>query len=199
LNSSQAKQQVFISTMFGIWDAYVPRINTIVVNWEPDLSELSAEVVAIGGWGGGACQPTGTAPSQPAAPTITSHATAGTRTWQYFIVAANATGNSAPGAISTITTGPATLSTGEFLRLTWAPVAGATQYKVMCLTSGGTPAQTGLIGTTTVPTLDDVGFAVPTFSLQEFLRTLGYRTNTTPITDKLGFTQLASEAHVRGW
>jgi hypothetical protein len=71
---------------------------------------------------------------------------------ELIIVAANATGNSAPGAITTITTGPATLSTGGFLRLTWAPVAGATQYKVMRLTSGGRPAQTGLIATTTATT-----------------------------------------------
>jgi hypothetical protein len=199
LNSSQAKQQVFISTMFGIWDAYVPRINTLVVNWETDLSELSAEVVAIGGWGGGSCQPAGSVPPQPAAPTITPHGAAGTQTWQYFIVAVNATGNSDPGPISTLTTGPATLSAGNSLQLTWAAVAGATQYKVMRLTSGGTPAQTGLIGTTTATTLDDVGLGVPTFSFQEFLRTLGYRTHTTPSTDKLGFTQLATEAHARGW
>jgi hypothetical protein len=199
LNSSQAKQQVFISTMFGIWDAYVPRINTLVVNWETDLSELAAEVVAIGGWGGGTCQPAGSVPPQPAAPTITPHGAAGTQTWQYFIVAVNATGNSDPGPISTLTTGPATLSPGNSLQLTWAAVAGATQYKVMRLTSGGTPAQTGLIGTTTATTLDDVGLGVPTFSFQEFLRTLGYRTHTTPSTDKLGFTQLATEAHARGW
>lgn len=199
LNSSPAKQQVFISTMFGIWDAYVPRINTMVVTWQTDLSELSAEVVAIGGWGSGACQPTGTVPPQPAAPAIAPQGTAGTRTWQYFIVATNATGNSDPGAISTLTTGPATLSTEHFLRLTWAAVAGATQYKVMRLTSGGTPAQTGLIATTTATTFDDVGLAVPTFSFQEFLRTLGYRTHTTPSTAKLGFTQLATEAHARSW
>jgi hypothetical protein len=138
-------------------------------------------------------------PAQPAAPTITSHAAAGTRTWQYFIVAANATGNSDPGAIGTLATGPDTLSASDPLRLIWAPVAGATQYKVMRLTSGGTPAQTGLVATTTATTLDDVGLAVPTFSFQEFLRTLGYRTSTTPIVDKLGFTQLATEAHARGW
>jgi hypothetical protein len=199
LHSSDAKQQVFISTMFGIWDAYAPRINTIVVNWETDLSELSAEVVAIGGWGGGTCQPSGSVPPQPAAPTIARHGTAGAQTWQYFIVAANATGNSDPGAISTLTTGPAALSTDDFLELTWAPVAGATQYKVMRLASGGTPSQTGLIGTTTATRFDDVGLAVPTFSLQEFLRTLGYRAHTIPGSDKLGFTQLATEAHARGW
>jgi hypothetical protein len=101
--------------------------------------------------------------------------------------------------ISTLTTGPATLSTDHFLRLTWAPVAGATQYKVMRLASGGTPAQTGLIATTTATTFDDIGLGVPTFSFQEFLRTLGYRTHTTPSTAKLGFTQLATEAHARNW
>jgi hypothetical protein len=40
---------------------------------------------------------------------------------------------------------------------------------------------------------------VPTFSFQKCLRALGYRTHTTPSTDKLGVTQLATEAHARGW
>jgi hypothetical protein len=48
-------------------------------------------------------------------------------------------------------------------------------------------------------TLDDTGLAVPAFQLQEFLRTLGYRTYTTSVGDKPGFTQLASEAHAREW
>jgi hypothetical protein len=199
LHGSQAQQQVFLSTMFGIWDAYYPRINTMVINWEVDLSELSAEFVANSGWGGASCQPTGSVPSTPTAPTLALHGATGTHTWQYYILAGNATGSSAPGAITTITNGPAALSSTSFVHLTWAPVAGATQYKVMRLTSGGQPSQTGAIATTSATSFDDTGLAVPAFSLQEFLRTLGYRTSTTPVGDKLGFTQLATEAHARGW
>jgi hypothetical protein len=199
LNSSQAHQQIFISTMFGIWDAFYPRINTMVITWEADLSEYSAQSVAIGGWGGACQAPAGAPPATPAALTVTPHGTAGSRTWQYYVVGVNASGNSVPGAIATTTTGAASLSATSFNRLTWAPAAGATQYKVMRFAAGGTPAQTGLIATTTATTLDDVGLASSTFVFQEFLRTLGYRTSTTPVTDKLGFTQIATEAHARGW
>jgi hypothetical protein len=199
LGSSEAHQQVFISTMFGIWDAFYPRINTMVINWESDLSEYSAEAVAIGGWGGACQAPAGSPPATPHAPTVTPHGTAGSQTWQYYVVAVNGSGNSAPGAIATTTTGAASLSAASFNRLTWAPVAGATQYKVMRFEAGGTPAQTGLIATTAATTLDDVGLASSTFIFQEFLRTLGYRTSATPIIDKLGLTQIAAEAHARGW
>ncbi|HMG53595.1 MAG TPA: hypothetical protein VK601_08935, partial [Kofleriaceae bacterium] len=199
LDSSEAKQQIFLLTMFGIWDAYYPRIHTMVVNWEVDLPELFAEVVANGAWSGASCQPTGSVPATPTAPTLAPHGAAGTATWQYYLLAGNATGSSAPGAIATITSGPSALSPTSFVHLTWAPVAGATQYKVMRLTSGGQPAQTGAIATTSATAFDDTGLAVAAFNLQEFLRTLGYRTYTTPVGDKLGFLQLASEAHARGW
>ncbi len=44
LGSSLGKQQSFVAAMFGIWDAYYPRIPTMVFNWEADLSEQSAEL-----------------------------------------------------------------------------------------------------------------------------------------------------------
>ena len=199
LNSSQVHQQIFISTMFGIWDVFYPRINTMVINWESDLSEYSAEVVSIGGWGGACQAPVGAPPAAPQAVTVTPHGSAGSQTWQYYVVAVNGGGNSVPSAIAATTTGAASLSAANFNRLTWAPVAGATQYKVMRFAVGVAPAQTGLIATTAATTLDDVGLASSTFIFQEFLRTLGYRTNATPVTDKLGFTQIATEAHARGW
>jgi hypothetical protein len=199
LHSSEVNQQIFISTMFGIWDAYYPRITTMVVTWEVDLPELFAEVVANGAWAGASCQPTGSVPATPTAPALALHGAPGRRTWQYYILAGNATGSSAPGAIATITSGPAALSSTAFVHLSWAAVAGATQYKVMRLTSGGLPAETGAIATTSATSFDDTGLAVPAFNLQEFLRTLGYRTYTTPVVDKLGFRQLATEAHARGW
>lgn len=200
LGSSEAKQRTFVSTMFGIWDVYSPRIGTVVFNWQTDLSEYSAQVVAIGGWGGGGCQaPAGAAPPSPAAPAVTVHGAAGTRTWRYYVVASNANGNSQPSPIATISNGAATLSTSQFLRLTWTPVAGATSYKVMRFASGGTPISTGLVATVTSPSFDDTGAPSSTYNFQEFIRTLGLRTNTTPVVDKPAFTQLATEAHARGW
>lgn len=200
LNSSETKQQTFVSTIFGIWDAYSPRISTVVFNWQTDLTEYSAQVVAIGGWGGGGCQaPAGAPPATPAAPSVSVQGAAGTRTWRYYVVAQNASGNSQPSAITTISNGAATLSATQFNRLTWAPVAGATGYKVMRFASGGSPVSTGLIATVTSPTFDDTGAASSTYNFQEFIRTLGLRTNTNPVVEKPAFTQLATEAHARGW
>lgn len=200
LGSSDAKQAVFVQTMFGIWDAYYPRIPTIVFNWEMDLSEYSAQVVAIGGWGSAACQgPTGAPPAAPAAPVVTPRGPTGNRTWQYYIVACNGGGNSQTGAIAATTTGAATLSATSYNRLSWAAVPGATSYRVMRYAAGGAPATTGQIAVTTATTLDDTGLASSTFIFQEFLRTLGLRTHTTPIVDKPALGQLGSEAHARGW
>jgi hypothetical protein len=200
LGSSNAAQQIFISTMFGIWDAYSPRITTVVFNWEMDLSEYTAEVVAIGGWGSGTCQaPAGSPPAAPAAPTVTARGTTGTRTWQYYVVAVNANGNSLPGAITTISNGAAALSAASYNRITWPAVPGATSYRVMRFSSGGAPSTTGQISSTTATTLDDPGLASSTYLFQEFIRTLGFRTHTTPITDKPALLQLGTEAHARGW
>ena len=202
LASSLAQQQSFVTAMFGIWDAYHPRIPTVVFNWEVDLSEQLAQLVAIGGWGGGSCQaPAGAPPGAPGAPTVTPQGASGSRTWQYYVVAVNGSGNSLPGPTGQTTTGAATLSGTSYNRISWAPVAGATQYKVMRLAAGGTPATTGLIATTTATTttFDDKGAASSTYTFQEFIRTLGYRTHTTPIVDKPGLTQIGIEAHARGW
>lgn len=200
LGSSHAKQQAFVSTMFGIWDAYSPRIPTIVFNWEMDLDEYTSEVIAIGGWGGGGCQaPVGAPPARPAAPTVTPIGAPGTRTWQYYVVAVNANGNSETGPIAATLTGAATLSTTTFNRLTWPVVPGATSYRVMRFASGGAPAETGQIASTPLTTLDDVGQPSTTFIFQEFIRTLGFRTHTVPIVDKPALIQLGVEAHSRGW
>ena len=50
-----------------------------------------------------------------------------------------------------------------------------------------------------LPSVDDVGLPSTTFVFQEFIRTLGLRTHTTPITDKPALVQLGSEAHARVW
>lgn len=200
LGSSNAHQQAFVQTMFGIWDAYSPRIATMVFNWEVDLSEYTSEVIAIGGWGGGGCQaPAGSPPAAPAAPTVVPRGTAGTRTWQYYVVAVNGSGNSAPGVIAGTTTGAATLSATSSNRISWPAVPGATSYRVMRFASGGSPATTGQIASTAATTLDDTGLPSSTFIFQEFIRTLGFRTHTTPVVDKPALTQLGVEAHARGW
>ena len=177
-----------------------PQLRSGSHNWEVDLSEQLAEFIAIGGWGGGTCQaPAGAPPAAPGAPAVTPQGPSGTRTWQYYVVAVNGNGNSLPGPVGQTIAGAATLSGTSYNRLTWAPVAGATQYKVMRLAAGGTPATTGLIATTAATTFDDQGAASSTYVFQEFIRTLGYRTHTTPIVDKPGLAQLGIEAHARGW
>lgn len=200
LGSLEAKQQTFVSTIFGIWDAYSPRISTVVFNWQTDLTEYNAQMVAIGGWGGGGCQaPAGSPPATPAAPSVAVHGATGTRTWRYYVVAHNASGNSQASAITAISNGAATLSATQFNRVTWAPVAGATGYKVMRFASGGVPVATGLIATVAGTTFDDTGAASSSYNFQEFIRTLGLRSNSNPVVDKSAFTQLATEAHARGW
>jgi hypothetical protein len=200
MSSSLAKQQSFVTAMFAISDAYSPRLGTMVFNWETDLSEYTAELIAIGGWGGGTCQaPAGAPPGTPGALSVTPQGPSGTRTWQYYVVAVNANGNSLPGPFGTTTTGAATLSSTSYNRLAWSPVAGATSYKVMRYAAGGTPATTGLVATTTGTAFNDTGATSSTYVFQEYIRTLGYRTNATPIVDKPGLTQIGTEAHARGW
>jgi hypothetical protein len=202
LGGTLAMQQAFVSTIFGVWDAYFPRIDTVVFNWQTDLSEYGAQIVSIGDWGGGGCQaPAGAPPPKPATPTVTAQGGTGTRTWQYYVVATNGSGRSVPSDLATIGNGVAALSTSAYHRVTWAPVAGATGYKIMRYASGGTPATTGLIATVGASTtsIDDTGLASSTYNLQEFLRTLGLRTNTSPVVDKPAFVQIGLEAHARGW
>ncbi len=200
LGSSDALQAAFVQAMFGIWDAYHPRIPTIVFNWQMDLSEYSAQFVAIGGWGTATCQgPTGAPPATPAAPTVVARGATGTRTWQYYIVAVNANGNSETGAMTAISDGAAALSTTTFNRISWPAVPGATSYRVMRFAAGGTPSTTGQIAQISSTTLDDTGRSSSTYELQELIRTLGFRTHTDPIVDKPALLQLGDEAHARGW
>ena len=200
LGSSEAHQQAFVSTMFGIWDAWMPRLGALVFTWQNDLSEQSAELVAIGGWGGGGCQaPAGAPPAAPATTTVTARGATGARTWSYYVVAVGPNGNSLPGATASTASGAAALSAASYNRITWSAVPGATSYKVMRLGSGGAPATTGLLATTAATTLDDTGLASSTFLFQEYIRTLGYRTHAQPVVDKAGFVQLGLEAHARGW
>ncbi len=199
LGSSPAGQQMFVSTMFALWDAWMPRIDTIVLNWQNDLSEWSAQQVAIGGWGGSCQAPTSPPPATPTGVAVSARGTTGASSWVYYVVAVGAGGNSQPSAVVATNNGAATLSAAAYNRLTWSAVPGATGYKVMRFASGGSPSSTGLIATTTATTLDDTGLASSTYTFQEFLRTLGYRTADQPPADKPVWSTLATEAHARGW
>lgn len=200
LGSSDAHQQVFVSTMFALWDAWMPKIGALVFTWQNDLSLQDAQLVSIGSWGGGGCEaPVGSPPAAPATTAVTARGTTGGATWSYYVVAVGPAGNSLPGPTATTSSGAATLSATAYNRISWSAVPGATSYKVLRRASGGAPAATGLIATTTATTVDDTGLASSTYAFQEYIRTLGYRTNAQPIVDKPGFVQLGTEAHARGW
>lgn len=105
----------------------------------------------------------------PSAPTVANVGTAGSTTYSYKLVALNADGTfSAASAAGTTTTGNATLTTGNFNRLTFTPSASVYQYAVY-RTAGGvaqgkiatvvtnfatvgiTVNDTALVGDTTTP------------------------------------------------
>ncbi|MBT9175673.1 MAG: hypothetical protein DDT22_01357 [candidate division WS2 bacterium] len=95
----------------------------------------------------------------PATPTITSHGVIGTTVWGYRVTARSAVGETLASVEGRTTTGNATLTTTNFNRITWSVVPGAIDYRIYRTTAGGTPATTGLIGTTTTTTFDDTGLA----------------------------------------
>lgn len=95
-----------------------------------------------------------------AQPTVAAQGTGGSETWGYGIVGVKANGTEA--AVSTEgqeAGGNAALDATDFNRITWTDVAGYVSYKIYRLTSGGTPATLGLIGTVAagVETFDDTG------------------------------------------
>lgn len=199
IGGSEANQDVFVSTMFGIWDTYYPRINTMVFNWQTDLTEQGSQWVSAGSWGGGSCpEAGGSAPDAPTAPTVTPQGTTGSTTWSYWIIAVNDHGQSYPGATGTTTTGNATLSGSNFNQISWSAVTGADSYLVMRqdVGSGENP---GLIGTTTGTSFDDTGLDSTTWELAEFLRSIGFREFPDPVTNKDAWDELDYQAGLRGW
>src|SRR6185369_15498048 len=97
----------------------------------------------------------------PDAPTVTPSGTAGAATWRYKIVAKKVSTEqfSAASAQGTTTTGNATLTSTNYNRIAWTAVSDANQYDIYRTTSGGTPATTGLIGTTNNIFFNDTGVA----------------------------------------
>jgi hypothetical protein len=91
-------------------------------------------------------------------PTVASHGTAGTTTYQYQVVATMATGEVlAAGAIGATVLGNATLTALNHSAVTWTALPGAASYAVYRTLGGPT---TGLIASgLTSPLLDDTGLA----------------------------------------
>ncbi|MBI4330422.1 MAG: hypothetical protein HY673_03970 [Chloroflexi bacterium] len=95
----------------------------------------------------------------PGTPTVTPQGTAGATAYGYKIVATVAGRTTPAGAEGTTASGNAALSAGNFNRVTWSRVPGATGYKVYRTTGGATQ---GLISTLTsgaTLSLDDTGLA----------------------------------------
>lgn len=93
----------------------------------------------------------------PGAPNVSPQGTPGSTTVGYRISAYNATGESKASQAKTISTSAATLSDTNYNQLTWTAVSGATGYNIYRIDAPTSPATTGLIGTTTSESFDDVG------------------------------------------
>jgi hypothetical protein len=96
----------------------------------------------------------------PAAPAVAPQGTAGSTAYRYRIAAVDAeNGEGAATAGATTATGNATLSVGNFNRITWSAVAGAVKYRVYGRT--GTDGTVTLLAEVTGTTYDDTGAATP--------------------------------------
>lgn len=93
--------------------------------------------------------------STPAAPTVTPTGTAGVTSYSYKIVARNRDQRSIASAAGSTTTGNATLTSGNFNRITWAAVTGASFYEVHRTVGGATTGIVAIVGN--VLQLDDTG------------------------------------------
>ncbi|MBT9168548.1 MAG: hypothetical protein DDT19_01895 [Syntrophomonadaceae bacterium] len=100
--------------------------------------------------------------STPGIPTITPQGIAGTTTWGYRITARSSVGETLASIEGRTTTGNAILGATNFNRVVWAAVDGAVDYRIYRTTAGGTPATTGLIGSTASLTFDDTGLVATT-------------------------------------
>lgn len=139
------------------------------------------------------------------APTVTPTGGTGSNTWKYYVTAYNSNGDSLPSLEKTITNGVATLSSSAYNAISWSSVPGASGYRVFRSGTGtGSPSSLGWIADSTGTSLNDTGltghaYTNYTLNLKEYIHTLGYRTWTGSGTDKLGWTQMCSEAKARGW
>jgi hypothetical protein len=203
LNSNDAKQQVFVTTMFNLWDFYYPAIHIVSFLRQTDSSQAGVlNILSAGACGNVPF------PAAPAAPTVTATGGTGSTTWKYYVIATNASGPSLDGAQTQITNGVATLNATHYNHITWAAASGATDYLVLRSVAGGTPNTTGeIVGSTSGATsFNDTGLTATaytntTFVFAEFLRTLGlrYYDLTGGTYDKVAWNQLGTEAYMRGW
>jgi hypothetical protein len=96
----------------------------------------------------------------PDAPTVAPQGTSGATTWTYKIVARKTTTSqfSAASNVGTTAAGNATLTSTNYNLISWDAVTDANQYDIYRTVAGGTPATTGLIGTTSNTTrFNDTG------------------------------------------
>lgn len=99
--------------------------------------------------------------STPDAPTITPAGTSGATTWTYKIVAKKVSTEqfSIASSAGSTATGNATLTSTNYNRIAWESVTDANQYDIYRTAAGGTPATTGLIGSTNNVFFNDTGVA----------------------------------------
>ena len=97
----------------------------------------------------------------PDTPTVTPEGTSGATAWGYQIVAKKTSTSqySAASTEETTATGNATLDDTNYNRIAWTAVTGANRYDIYRTTASGTPATTGLIGTTSNTFFNDTGVA----------------------------------------
>jgi hypothetical protein len=96
----------------------------------------------------------------PTAPTVAPQGTAGATSYSYKITAMSDGGETVGSTAGTTATGNATLSAGNFNRVTWAAVTGATAYRIY----GRIGASEGLLGIVFAGAtlqFDDIGAVTP--------------------------------------
>jgi hypothetical protein len=100
-------------------------------------------------------------PTYLAPPTVTATVggTPGTTTYYYGVTAHSAYGQTPIGTVVQVTTGPSTLSTTNYIVLTWPAQTGAIAYTVYGR-NWALPSQK--LGTVTTTTYTDTGWATPT-------------------------------------
>jgi hypothetical protein len=109
-------------------------------------TKLDGGLVALGG-------ALFTSPGTPDPPAATAEGTTGGTTITYAVSALTATGETLASAAVTVANANATLSSTDYVQLTWDAVPGAGGYNIYRPTAGGTPSSTGLIATVGAGTL----------------------------------------------
>ncbi|MCU1270994.1 MAG: hypothetical protein JWN74_2288 [Acidobacteriaceae bacterium] len=84
------------------------------------------------------------------APTLTTTGSAGSTAYSYCVVA-NLSGNTTCSPAARIATGNATLTSSNYINLSWTAVPSASSYDVYRVISGGTPATVGKLTTGDCP------------------------------------------------